>query len=132
MNNPTRKLKIARQKLLKASRQILNQTPFKSIKTCKHQLEMQKNQSHRNRNGNQHSDTTHPCLRTDSKDQDERDVVDLNTRMTNADADHQDMVTDPSQNYQTKIDFSGNIVRAIDDFEGQTSLYVTIDKLQIW
>ena len=87
---------------------------------------MQKNQSQRNRN--QHSDTQHPCPRTDGKDQDDRDLVDLNVRVTNVDADYQDMVTAPSQNPQTKIDFLGDIVGETDDFEGQTSLNVIIDK----
>ena len=34
----------------------------------------------------------------------------------------------PSQNPQTKIDFSGDIIVAMNDFEGQTSLNVTPDK----
>ena len=48
--------------------------------------------------------------------------------MTNADADHQVMVTDPSQNPPTEIDFSCDIVVAVNEFKGQTSLKVTPDK----
>ena len=89
---------------------------------------MKKSQSQRNRNRYQHSDTPHPCLRTDDKDQDGRDLKDLNARVTNTDADHQDTVTTPSPNPLTKIDFSGDILGVMDDFEGQMFLNVTIDK----
>ena len=105
-----------------------NQPSFKFIKTHKHQLEMQKNQSQRNKNRNQHTYTPPSCPRTDGKDQDNSNLVDLNARMTNTDADHQDTVTDPSPNPITTIDFSGVIVGATNDFEGKTSLNVPPDK----
>ena len=63
---------------------------FKSIKTCKHQLETQKNQFQRLKSGNQYSNTP--------KNLDERDPTDLNLRVMNNDVDHWDMVTDPPQN----------------------------------
>ena len=52
----------------------------------------------------------------------------IETRVTNADADHQDMVTDPSQNLHTKIDFSGDIVGVTNDLEGQMFPKVAPDK----
>ena len=66
--------------------------PFKSIKTHKHQLETQNNQFQRLKSGNQYSDTP--------RNQDDRDLVDLNVRVTNNDVDHWVMVTDPPQNPQ--------------------------------
>ena len=89
-------------------------------------MENWKNQSQRNRN--QYSDIPHPCLRTDAKDQDDRDLADLNARVTNADADHQDMMTDPSQNLHTKIDFSGDIVVMMNDLKDKHPSFLTPDK----
>ena len=66
--------------------------------------------------------------RADCRDQDNRDLVDLNARVTNVDVDYEHIVTDPSQNHQTKRDFSGDIVGVTNYFEGQTSLSVTPDK----
>ena len=60
MKNLTRKLKIAGLELPKVARLTINQTLFKSIKTCKHKLETQKNQFKRKKNRNQHANTPHP------------------------------------------------------------------------
>ena len=62
------------------------------------------------------------------KNQDERDLVDLNVRVTNNDADHWDMVTNPPPNPQIKMDFSDVRVRVMDDSGGQMSLKITFDK----
>ena len=48
--------------------------------------------------------------------------------MTNANVDHWDTVTNPSQNPQIKTDFSDDSVRVTDDAGGQRSLKVTLDK----
>ena len=75
------------------------------------------------KNRNQCSDTP--------KDQKDRDLVDLNFRVTNANLDHQDTVTNTSQNPQIKTDFSDDSVRVMEDSGGQTSVKVTLDKLQM-
>ena len=45
-----------------------------------------------------------------SRTRDDRDLADLNTMVTYAIADHQDMVIVPSQNPQTKMDFSSDML----------------------
>ena len=72
------------------------------------------------KNRNQYSETP--------KDQNERDLIDQNVRVTNANVDHQDTVTIPSPNPQIKTDFSDDSMRVIDDSGGQTSLKITLDK----
>ena len=62
------------------------------------------------------------------KNQNDRDLVDLNVRVTNANADHWDTVTNPYQNPQIKMDFSDDSMRVTDDSGEQTSLKVTLDK----
>ena len=95
---------------------------------CKHQLETEKNQSQRKKNRNQHSDTPHPCPRTDVKDQDDTDLADLNIRVTKADANLWDMVTDPSPNPQTQMDCSDDSVGLMSNSGRQMSHSVTLDK----
>ena len=48
--------------------------------------------------------------------------------MTNANANHQDMVTDPSQNPQTKMDFSDDCVTVMNDSDGQMPLSIALDE----
>ena len=64
--------------------------PFKSIKTCKHQLETQKNQFQGWKSGNQYSNTP--------KNQDNKDLEGLYNRMMNDDAHQRDTVIDPPPN----------------------------------
>ena len=92
--------------------------PFKSIKTHNTNWKLKKSIS-KNKNINQYSDT--PKVQDD-------DVVDWIARVTNTDADHQDMVANPSQNFQNKMYFSDDSVRVTDDSGGQVSPKVTLDK----
>ena len=66
------------------------------------------------KNRNQYSDTP--------KNQDDRDLADLNIRVVNNNVDHWDMVTNPPQTPQIKMDFSDDRVRVMDDSGGQISL----------
>ena len=72
------------------------------------------------KNRNQHSDTP--------KDQNDRSLVDPNITVTNANVDHQDEVTNPSQNPKIKMDSSDDSVRVTDNSGGQISLKVALDK----
>ena len=62
------------------------------------------------------------------KNQNDRDLVDLNIRVTNANADYQDTVTNPSQTPQIQKDFSDDSLRVMDNSGGQPSIKVTLDK----